>query len=66
MDERNLTDTLNSLNNSEDVLDTKAAWSYPVTQDVEFVVPKYFVGVKADRMGSYDPISSIKEKVSHP
>jgi len=30
-----------------------------VMQDIELVVPKYFVGVRAESMRSYDPISSM-------
>jgi hypothetical protein len=61
------TDVLSSLNNSDEVPSMKAAWSYPVTQDVEFVVPKFRIGVNAERMGSYDPISTYcVDRVSRP
>ena len=38
----------------------KDSWSYPVVQMLSLREPRYFVGVKADGMGSYEPISSAQ------
>lgn len=54
---------LNSLNISEDVAEMNVAWSNPETQIESFWVPRYFIGVNAERLGSNDPISSVRHCV---
>lgn len=42
----------------------KPSWSKPVTQTELFGEPRNLVGVNADKVGSYDPISSVESLIS--
>lgn len=50
---------LSSLNSSDEDPATNADWSYPVTQTLLFIVPKYCVDANAANIGSKEPVSSV-------
>ena len=55
---KKLTEVLYSMKRSDEMPSTNESWSKPVAQTLELGEPRYFIGVKAPRIGSQDPISS--------